>query len=162
MNQSCPCSLFFAKTNEKDACFRAPQSSYLPQSCAKEKSSDYWWFPINCSWLKICYMQHMYSTVVEHFVTQQWFKHYVAYHFESCIWTCRKRCWEKLYNVNLRYCDCWRMMVRVLVVTVHFSLYQLFRSESIHVSELHIAMEASHGCIILLLCMNSAWYVVDL
>ena len=32
-------SLFLAKINEKDACFRVPQSSYLPQSCAKEKSS---------------------------------------------------------------------------------------------------------------------------
>ena len=39
MNQSYACSLFFAKTNEKDACFRVPQSSSLPQSCAKEKSS---------------------------------------------------------------------------------------------------------------------------
>ena len=39
MNQSCACSLFFAKTNEKDACFRVPQSPSLPQSCAKEKSS---------------------------------------------------------------------------------------------------------------------------
>ena len=33
------CSLFLAKTNEKDACFRVPPSSSLPQSCAKEKSS---------------------------------------------------------------------------------------------------------------------------
>ena len=39
MSQSCACSLFFAKTNEKDACSRVPQSSSLPQSCAKEKSS---------------------------------------------------------------------------------------------------------------------------
>ena len=36
---SCAYSLFLAKTNEKDACFRVPQSSSLPQSCAKEKSS---------------------------------------------------------------------------------------------------------------------------
>ena len=33
------CSLFLAKTNENDACFRVPPSSSLPQSCAKEKSS---------------------------------------------------------------------------------------------------------------------------
>ena len=39
MSQSCACSLFLAKTNEKDACFRVPESSSLPQSCAKEKSS---------------------------------------------------------------------------------------------------------------------------
>ena len=39
MSQSCACSLFLAKTNEKDACFRVPQSSSLPQSCAKEKCS---------------------------------------------------------------------------------------------------------------------------
>ena len=39
MSQSCACSLFFTKTNEKDACSRVPQSSSLPQSCAKEKSS---------------------------------------------------------------------------------------------------------------------------
>ena len=39
MSQSCACSLFLAKTNEKDACFRVPQSSSLPKSCAKEKSS---------------------------------------------------------------------------------------------------------------------------
>ena len=39
MSQSCACSLFFAKTNEKDACSGVPQSSSLPQSCAKEKSS---------------------------------------------------------------------------------------------------------------------------
>ena len=39
MSQSYACSLFLAKTNEKDACFRVPQSSSLPQSCAKEKSS---------------------------------------------------------------------------------------------------------------------------
>ena len=39
MSQSCACSLFLAKTNEKDACFRVPQSSSLPQSCTKEKSS---------------------------------------------------------------------------------------------------------------------------
>ena len=39
MSQSCSCSLFLAKTNEKDACLRVPQSSSLPQSCAKEKSS---------------------------------------------------------------------------------------------------------------------------
>ena len=37
MNQSGACSLFFAKTNKKDACFGVPQSSSLPQSCAKEK-----------------------------------------------------------------------------------------------------------------------------
>ena len=41
MSQSCACSLFLAKTNEKDACFRVPQSSSLPQSCAKEKSSGF-------------------------------------------------------------------------------------------------------------------------
>ena len=39
MSQSCACSLFLAKTNEKDACSRVPQSSSLLQSCAKEKSS---------------------------------------------------------------------------------------------------------------------------
>ena len=39
MSQSCACSLFLAKTNEKDACFSVPQSSSPPQSCAKEKSS---------------------------------------------------------------------------------------------------------------------------
>ena len=39
MSQSCACSLFLRKINEKDACFRVPQSSSLPQSCAKEKSS---------------------------------------------------------------------------------------------------------------------------
>ena len=39
LSQSCACSLFLAKTNEKDACLRVPQSSSLPQSCAKEKSS---------------------------------------------------------------------------------------------------------------------------
>ena len=39
MSQSCACSLFLVKTNEKDACSRVPQSSSLPQSCAKEKSS---------------------------------------------------------------------------------------------------------------------------
>ena len=39
MNQSRACSLFFLKTNEKDAYFRVPQSSSLSQSCAKEKSS---------------------------------------------------------------------------------------------------------------------------
>ena len=39
MSQSCACYLFLAKTNEKDACFRVPQSSSLPQSYAKEKSS---------------------------------------------------------------------------------------------------------------------------
>ena len=39
MNQSGAGSLFFAKTNKKDACFRVPQSSSLPQSCAKEKGS---------------------------------------------------------------------------------------------------------------------------
>ena len=39
MNQSGACSLFFAKSNKKDACFRVPQSSSLPQSCAKEKGS---------------------------------------------------------------------------------------------------------------------------
>ena len=55
---------------------------------------------------------------VEHFVTQQWFKHYVTYHFVSCIQTCRKRCWEKLYNVNLRYYYCWKTMVYVLVASV--------------------------------------------
>ena len=32
------CSLFLSKTNEKHACFRVPQSSSLPQSCAQEKS----------------------------------------------------------------------------------------------------------------------------
>ena len=39
MNQSAAYSLFFPKTNEKDACFRVPQSYSLPQSCANEKSS---------------------------------------------------------------------------------------------------------------------------
>jgi len=39
MNQTCSCPLFFGKTNEKDACFRVPQNSSLPQSCAKQKSS---------------------------------------------------------------------------------------------------------------------------
>ena len=39
MNQSGASSLFFAKTNMKDACFRVPQSSSLPQSCAKEKGT---------------------------------------------------------------------------------------------------------------------------
>ena len=39
MSQSCACSLFLAKTNEKDACSRVSQSSSLLQSCAKEKSS---------------------------------------------------------------------------------------------------------------------------
>ena len=39
MSQSCACSLFLAKTNEKDAYSRVPQSSSLLQSCAKEKSS---------------------------------------------------------------------------------------------------------------------------
>ena len=39
MSQSCACSLFFAKTNGKDPCVRVPQSSFLPQSCAKEKRS---------------------------------------------------------------------------------------------------------------------------
>ena len=39
MNQSAAFSLFFPKTNEKDACFRVPQSYSVPQSCAKEKSS---------------------------------------------------------------------------------------------------------------------------
>ena len=83
----------------------------------------------------------MYSTVVEHFVTHQWFKHCVKYHFVSCIQTC-KRCWEKLYNVNLRYYDCWRTIVPVLVTTVHFSWYQWFTSESMHVSELEVAAAA--------------------
>ena len=41
LSQSCACSLLLAKTNEKDACFRVPQSSSLPQSCAKEKSSGF-------------------------------------------------------------------------------------------------------------------------
>ena len=31
--------LGFTKTNEKTLCFRVPQGSSLPQSCAKEKSS---------------------------------------------------------------------------------------------------------------------------
>ena len=39
MNQSGACSLLFVKTNKKDACFRVPQSSSLPQSCAKEERS---------------------------------------------------------------------------------------------------------------------------
>ena len=39
VNQSGACFLFFPKTNEKDACFRVPQTSPPPQSCAKEKSS---------------------------------------------------------------------------------------------------------------------------
>ena len=38
MSQTCACSLFRAKTNEKDVCFRVSQSSSLPQSCANEKS----------------------------------------------------------------------------------------------------------------------------
>ena len=38
-SQSCAWSLFLAKTNMKEACFRISQSSSLPQSCAKEKSS---------------------------------------------------------------------------------------------------------------------------
>ena len=100
-----------------------------------------WWFPINCWLSKICYVQHMYSTVVEHFVTQQLVKHCVKYHFVSCIQTC-KRCWEKLYYVNLRYYDCWRTVVPVLVTTVHFSWYQWFTSESMHVSELEVATAA--------------------
>ena len=36
-----------------------------------------WWFPINCWWSKTCYVRQMYSTVVAHFVTRQWFKHCV-------------------------------------------------------------------------------------
>ena len=78
----------------------------------------------------------MYSTVVEHFVTQQLFKHCICvrYHYVNCIQTCRKRCWEKLYNVNLRYYDCWRKIAHVLVTTVHFSWYQWFTSERIQVA----------------------------
>ena len=41
MNQSGACSLFFAKTNKKDACFGVPQSSSLPQSCTKKKGSGF-------------------------------------------------------------------------------------------------------------------------
>ena len=118
----------------------------------KDQSGN-WWFPINCCWSKICYVQHLYSTVIEHFVTQQWFKHY---HFVSGIQTCRKRCWEKLYNINLRYYDCWKTRVCVLVTSVHFSWYQWFTGESIHVSELQVATAAQMYN--LAPCMNSAWY----
>ena len=38
MNQSCACSVYFAKTNEKDASFRVPQSSSLPGSHAQKSS----------------------------------------------------------------------------------------------------------------------------
>ena len=56
MSQSCACSLFLAKTNEKDACFRVPQSSSLPQSCTKEKSSGVQiGITIFISWAGSCY-----------------------------------------------------------------------------------------------------------
>ena len=103
------------------------------------------WFWRHCSgcwWSKICYVPHKYSTVVEHFVTQHWFKHYVTHHFVSCIQTCGKRCWEELYNVIRRCYDCWRTMVRVLVATAHFSWYLWFTGESMHASELQIATAA--------------------
>ena len=103
----------------------------------------------------------MYSTIVEHFITQQWFKHYVTYHFVSCIQTCRKRCWEKLYIVNLRYYDCLKTVVCVLVASVHFSWYQWFTGESIHVSELQVATAAQSYNLAPLYEFSLVWWIFN-
>ena len=103
----------------------------------------------------------MYSTIVEHFITQQWFKHYVTYHFVSCIQTCRKRCREKLYIVNLRYYDCLKTVACVLVASVHFSWYQWFTGESIHVSELQVATAAQSYNLAPLYEFSLVWWIFN-